>query len=78
MDWIQTKDKLPKNEERVLILCKEKDGYKIYIAYRDTIPWTTDVYEWVLWSTSGYKSSCSDAEVIAWMPLPEVPQELLF
>ena len=71
--WTKVEDGLPENGERVLIFADreddEEDAYEI--AERHLIPFYEDEYEWVIFSTLGYKYSLYDEDVIAWMPIPK-------
>lgn len=74
--WISVKDKLPEDEERVLI-CADVDNEedRIAIAYRMLEEWSDDEYIWRAWETLGHSADYDDEEVIAWIPLPEPYEE---
>ncbi len=60
-EWIDVNERLPLEDERVFVCCQTKKGVKsVNIAYQSE----------GIWHGSGSMSG-----VIAWMPLPELPQE---
>jgi hypothetical protein len=69
MEWISVKDRLPGDEE-VLVIDHVND---IYVAFRHP-PILSDEYFWMI------KCECEDSSsrpgrVTHWMPLPEAPKE---
>lgn len=74
--WISVKDKLPKDEERVLIYADvDNEEDRIAIAYRMLEEWSDDEYIWRARETLGHSTDYDDEIVIAWMPLPEPYEE---
>lgn len=72
--WIPTSEKLPKDDDEVLIYTTDN---KINKAYRRHKEWTENQKEWLVFETLGYGYIYDDDEVLAWMPLPKPyePQE---
>ena len=66
MEWISTKDRLPDEEEDVLISTK----YEIYIAYLHVYNEQNNKTVWIISDdpTEGFDLK----EVLAWMPLPKI------
>lgn len=70
MDWIRTTDRLPENNQSVLVVKQLKNGqpsigFGSYNA--DFINWKGELDP--QWVTSG---GCQN--VVYWMPVPEVPE----
>ena len=70
--WIDVKDKLPKKNERVLVVCTNRNNQmqrhvSICEFWGDRHKYLNKVYYKPMWS--GHK------EVTHWQPLPELPIE---
>jgi Protein of unknown function (DUF551) len=66
--WISVKDRLPKDDEVVLVYLDEKD------TYYDT-RCTTAKYDGIRWVTDHFCESSYIENVTHWMPLPLPPKE---
>lgn len=61
MEWINVNERLPKEDERVLVCCKTKKGVQsVNMAYQVN----------GMWHGNG-----SMASVTHWQPLPELPND---
>lgn len=78
--WISVKDRLPKNEQEVLVISHGWGGRLLYIGTYKRIEsktsWLTGITskasDWSLWGWSYLR----EPQVTHWMPLPELPEEV--
>ena len=78
--WISVRDRLPENEQEVLVISHGWEGRLLYIGtYKRTesqTSWLTGITskasEWSLWGWSYLR----EPQVTHWMPLPELPEEV--
>ena len=79
MEWISVKDRLPDDEQEVLVIAHGWDGRLVYVGSHRRVEaqksWLTGITskssEWSLWGWSYLKEPI----VTHWMPLPEPPEE---
>ena len=79
MEWISVKDRLPDDEQEVLVIAHGWDGRLVYVGSHKRVEaqksWLTGITnkssEWSLWGWSYLK----EPMVTHWMPLPEPPKE---
>ena len=79
MEWISVKDRLPDDEQEVLVVAHGWDGRLVYVGSHRRVEaqesWLTGITskssEWSLWGWSYLKEPI----VTHWMPLPEPPEE---
>ena len=79
MEWISVKDRLPDDEQEVLVIAHGWDGRLVYVGSLKRVEpqksWLTGITnkssEWSLWGWSYLKKPI----VTHWMPLPEPPEE---
>ena len=79
MDWISVKDRLPDDEQEVLVIAHGWGGRLVYVGSHKRVEaqksWLTGITnessEWSLWGWSYLKEPI----VTHWMPLPEPPEE---
>lgn len=77
--WISVKDRLPEDEQEVLVIAHGWDGRLVYVGRHKRVEaqksWLTGITnkssEWSLWGWSYLK----EPMVTHWMPLPEPPEE---
>ena len=78
-EWISVKDRLPGDEQEVLVIAHGWDGRLVYVGSHKRVEaqksWLTGITnkssEWSLWGWSYLK----EPMVTHWMPLPEPPKE---
>lgn len=78
MEWISVKDRLPDDEQEVLVIAHGWDGRLVYVGSHKRVEaqksWLTGITnessEWSLWGWSYLK----EPMVTHWMPLPEPPK----
>ena len=78
-EWISVKDRLPDDEQEVLVIAHGWDGRLVYVGSHKRVEaqksWLTGITsessEWSLWGWSYLKEPI----VTHWMPLPEPPTE---
>lgn len=78
-EWISVKDRMPDDEQEVLVIAHGWDGRLVYVGSHKRVEaqksWLTGITnkssEWSLWGWSYLK----EPMVTHWMPLPEPPQE---
>ena len=78
-EWISVDDRLPSDEQDVLVIAHGWDGRLVYVGSHKRVEaqksWLTGITnkssEWSLWGWSYLK----EPMVTHWMPLPEPPQE---
>lgn len=78
--WISVKDRLPENEQEVLVISHGWGGRLLYIGTYKRIEsktsWLTGITskasDWSLWGWSYLR----EPHVTHWMPLPELPEEV--
>ena len=78
MEWISVKDRLPGDEQEVLVIAHGWDGRLMYVGSHKRVEaqksWLTGITnkssEWSLWGWSYLK----EPMVTHWMPLPELPK----
>ena len=81
MEWISVKDRLPDDEQEVLVIAHGWDGRLVYVGSHKRVEsqksWLTGITnkssEWSLWGWSYLK----EPMVTYWMPLPEPPETLI-
>ena len=81
MEWISVKDRLPDDEQEVLVIAHGWDGRLVYVGSHKRVEaqksWLTGITnkssEWSLWGWSYLK----EPMVTHWMPLPEPPETLI-
>lgn len=66
--WIPVSERLPEDDEDVLIFTIDKSIYKASHTLKE---WTEKQYEWFVIGTLGWSLTYKEDEVLAWMPLPE-------
>lgn len=64
-DWISVKDKLPNEDENVLVSIQDSDK-----QLHTEIRWRAS-YDYVLCDENGFIIYPPEKRVLAWMPLPE-------
>ena len=77
-EWISVDDRLPEDEQEVLVISHGWDGRLVYIGSHKRVEaqksWLTGITnkssEWLLWGWSYLK----EPMVTHWMPLPEPPK----
>ena len=77
--WISVKDRLPENEQEVLVISHGWGGRLVYVGTYKKIEsetsWLTGITskasDWSLWGWSYLR----EPQVTHWMPLPELPEE---
>ena len=77
-EWIQVKDRLPSDEQDVLVIAHGWDGRLVYVGSHKRVEakksWLTGITnkssEWLLWGWSYLK----EPMVTHWMPLPQPPK----
>ena len=86
-EWISVKDRLPDEEQEVLLCTRETETYgrhnekkrsyrEVYIGYFDGTYWLTNYCygcEYIFRMEEKYPNET--IEVTHWMPLPEPPKE---
>lgn len=80
MDWISVRDRLPEDEQEVLVIAHGWDGRLVYVGSHKRVEvqksWLTGITnkssEWSLWGWSYLK----EPMVTHWMPMPELPKEV--
>ena len=80
MEWISVKDRLPENEQEVLVISHGWGGRLVYVGTYKKIDsetsWLTGITskasDWSLWGWSYLR----EPHVTHWMPLPELPEEV--
>ena len=78
-EWISVNDRLPDDEQEVLVIAHGWDGRLVYVGRHKRVEaqksWLTGITnkpsEWSLWGWSYLK----EPMVTHWMPLPEPPEE---
>ena len=78
MEWISVKDRLPENEQEVLVISHGWGGRLLYVGTYKKIEseksWLTGITskasDWSLWGWSYLR----EPQVTHWMPLPELPE----
>lgn len=70
VEWISTKDKLPENDELVLVLVNGKFGNLTFVDAYELATYSTDE-GWIIESSPEFEGP----SVSWWMPLPELPME---
>ena len=81
MEWISVKDRLPDDEQEVLVIAHGWDGRLVYVGSHKRVEaqksWLTGITnkssEWSLWGWSYLKEPI----VTHWLPLPEPPETLI-
>ena len=76
--WISVKDRLPSDEQDVLVIAHGWDGRLVYVGSHKRVEakksWLTGITnkssEWLLWGWSYLK----EPMVTHWMPLPQPPK----
>lgn len=79
-EWISVNDRLPDDEQEVLVIAHGWDGRLVYVGSHKRVEaqksWLTGITnkssEWSLWGWSYLK----EPMVTHWMPLPEPPKEV--
>ena len=79
MEWISVKDRLPDDEQEVLVIAHGWDGRLVYVGSHKRVEaqksWLTGITnkssEWSLWGWSYLKEPI----VTHWLPMPEPPEE---
>ena len=77
-EWISVEDRLPSDEQDVLVIAHGWDGRLVYVGSHKRVEaqtsWLTGITnessEWSLWGWSYLK----EPMVTHWMPLPELPK----
>ena len=77
-EWVSVKDRLPSDEQDVLVIAHGWDGRLVYVGSHKRVEakksWLTGITnkssEWLLWGWSYLK----EPMVTHWMPLPEPPK----
>ncbi len=77
-EWISVKDRLPSDEQDVLVIAHGWDGRLVYVGSHKRVEakksWLTGITnkssEWLLWGWSYLK----EPMVTHWMPLPQPPK----
>ena len=78
-EWISVKDRLPGDEQEVLVIAHGWDGRLVYVGSHKRVEaqksWLTGITnkssEWSLWGWSYLKEPI----VTHWLPMPEPPEE---
>ena len=78
-EWISVDDRLPDDEQEVLVIAHGWDGRLVYVGSHKRVEaqksWLTGITnkssEWLLWGSSYLKEPI----VTHWMPLPPEPQK---
>ena len=78
-EWISVEDRLPSDEQEVLVIAHGWDGRLVYVGSHKRVEaqksWLTGITnkssEWSLWGWSYLK----EPMVTHWLPLPEPPKE---
>ena len=78
MEWISVKDRLPGDEQEVLVIAHGWGGRLMYVGSHKRVEaqksWLTGITnkssEWLLWGWSYLK----EPMVTHWMPLPKPPE----
>ena len=78
-EWISVDDRLPSDEQDVLVIAHGWDGRLVYVGSHKRVEaqksWITGITnkssEWLLWGWSYLK----EPMVTHWLPLPEPPKE---
>lgn len=70
--WISVKDRLPKCNQRVLVVVRNRQNVvQTHVAVSEFSTWTNPVGRKVIcWS----KYSKRNSEITHWMPLPDTPE----
>ena len=77
-EWVSVKDRLPSDEQDVLVIAHGWDGRLVYVGSHKRVEakksWLTGITnkssEWLLWGWSYLKEPI----VTHWMPLPQPPK----
>lgn len=77
-EWISVKDRLPEDEQEVLVIAHGWDGRLVYVGSHKRVEaqksWLTGITnessEWSLWGWSYLKEPI----VTHWMPIPQPPK----
>ena len=78
-EWVSVKDKMPEDEQEVLVIAHGWDGRLVYVGSHKRVEaqksWLTGITnkssEWSLWGWSYLKEPI----VTHWLPMPEPPEE---
>ena len=79
-EWISVNDRLPDDEQEVLVIAHGWDGRLVYVGSHKRVEaqksWITGITnkssEWLLWGWSYLKEPI----VTHWMPLPPAPEDM--